>query len=67
MFKRVFTQMPDEHQTLEQLGDVIEIDGTHAPLKTNWEIVPITVIDSGRHIQCAGIMFAAFVTAEVIS
>jgi hypothetical protein len=62
----VFTQMPEERNILSELGDVIEIDGTHAPLKTNWEIVPITVMDCGRHVHCGGIMFAAFVTTEVI-
>jgi hypothetical protein len=38
----VLTQMNDERHLREELGDAIEIDGTHAPLKTNWEIVPIT-------------------------
>jgi hypothetical protein len=42
----VFTQMPDKRQVVHEFGDVLEIDGTHAPLKTNWEIVPITLICS---------------------
>jgi hypothetical protein len=40
---------------LQELGDVIEIDGTHVPLKTKWENVPITVMDSGLHIQYGGV------------
>jgi hypothetical protein len=63
----VFTQMPDERQVVHEFGDVLEIDGTHAPLKTNWEIIPITLMDCGRHIQCGGIMFAAFVTTKGIA
>jgi hypothetical protein len=47
----VFTQMPEENRMLQEPGDVIKIDGNDAPLKINWEIVPITVMDSGRHIQ----------------
>jgi hypothetical protein len=43
------------------------IDGTHAPLTTNWEIPPITAMDAGRHIHAAGIVFAAFATTEVIA
>jgi hypothetical protein len=58
--------MNDERHLREELGDGIEIDGTYAPLKTNWEIVPITLMYSDRHIQCVGIMFAVFVTTEVI-
>jgi hypothetical protein len=63
----VFTQMPDELLNLQQWGDVIEIDGTHAPMKTNWEVIPITVMDAGRHIHAGGIVFAVFVTTEVIA
>jgi hypothetical protein len=63
----IFTQLPDERQVIHEFGDILEIDGTHAPLKTNWEIVPITLMDCVRHIQCGGIMFAAFVTTEVIA
>jgi hypothetical protein len=59
--------MPEENRILQELEDVIEIDSIHASLNSNWEIVPITVMDSGHHIQCGGIMFAAFVITEVIA
>jgi hypothetical protein len=62
----VFTQMNDEGHLREEQSDIIKIEGIHVPLKTNWEIVPIILMDSGHHIQCAGIMFAAFDTTEVI-
>jgi hypothetical protein len=43
--------MPDKRQVVHEFGDVLEIDGTHVPLKTNWEIVPITLMDCGRHMS----------------
>jgi hypothetical protein len=42
------------------------IDGTHAQLRMKWEVIPITVIDSSRNIQCAAIAFAAYFIAEVV-
>jgi hypothetical protein len=62
----VFMQMPEENAILAEFGDVVEIDGTHGPLKTNWEIIPITVLDRGRYVHCGGIVFAAYVTTDVI-
>jgi hypothetical protein len=62
----VFTQMREENACLSELGDVIELDGTHGPLKTKWEIIPVTVLDRGRHVHCGGIAFAAYVTTDVI-
>jgi hypothetical protein len=62
----VFTQIPENNAILAEFGDVVEIDGTHGPLKTNWEIILITVLDHGRHVHCGGIVFAAYVTTDVI-
>jgi hypothetical protein len=62
----VFTQIPEENATLAEFGDVVEIDEIYGSLKTNWEIIPITVLDRGRHVHCGGIVFAAYVTADVI-
>jgi hypothetical protein len=46
--------------------DGSEIDGRDALLKTKWENIPITVMDAGGHIHVGGIIFAAFVTTEII-
>jgi hypothetical protein len=62
----VFTQMPEENAFLGQFGDVIEIDGADAPLKLNWKIIPITVLDRDRHVHFGGIAFAADIMAYVI-
>jgi hypothetical protein len=61
-----FKQTPIEPEKFCRYGEVIEIDGTHAPLKTNSELVPITVMNRGRHIHSGGMMFAAYLTADVI-
>jgi hypothetical protein len=58
--------MPEVSAFLAQFGDVIEIDGRHAPLKMNWQIIPIIVLDHGRYAHSGGIAFAAYVTADVI-
>jgi hypothetical protein len=58
--------MPEDNAILAEFGDVVEIDGTHGPLTTNWEIIPITVLDRGRHVHCGGIVFTAYVTTDVI-
>jgi hypothetical protein len=63
----VFTQRPEEQEGLEQWGDVIEINCTYTPLKTNLAKIQITAMDAGRHIHAGGIEFAAFVTTEVIA
>jgi hypothetical protein len=62
----VFTQTPEENAILAEFSDVVEIDGTHGPLTTNWEIIPITVVDRGRHVYCGDIVFAAYVTTDII-
>jgi hypothetical protein len=48
----ILTQMPEENACVSELGDVIELDGTHGPLKTNEEIIPVTVLDHGHHAHC---------------
>jgi hypothetical protein len=53
-----FTQTTEKLDNLALFGDVIIIDGTHGPLKTDWEVVPITLLHRGRHLQAGGIMFA---------
>jgi hypothetical protein len=43
--------MPEENAILARFINVVEIDGTHSPLKTNWEIIPITVLDRSCHVH----------------
>ena len=62
----VLTMMPEERNNLFKYCDVIGIDGTYAPLKSNWTIVPITLLDEGRHIQSGGIIFCASFSIEII-
>ena len=58
-----FTQ--DELENLATYGDFIAIDPTFAPLSTNWSIIPLTVINSERKIQSAGIVFASHNKAAI--
>jgi hypothetical protein len=57
--------MPEEKTFLSQFGGIMEIDGTHIPLKMNWQIIPIAVLDRGRRVHSGGIAFAADVNADV--
>jgi hypothetical protein len=58
--------LPEENAILAEFGDVVEIDRAHNPLKSNWRISPIMVYDRGRHVHCGGIVFAVYVTSNVI-
>jgi hypothetical protein len=62
-----FTQLREAGESLVQMGDVAENDRTHSRLKTNREVSPITVMNVTRQIHERGIVFAAFVTTEVIA
>jgi hypothetical protein len=63
----IFTQLAQEKRDLIDFCDVVELDGTHAQLKLRWEVIPITLMDKDRKIQCGGIAFAAYFTTEVIA
>jgi hypothetical protein len=62
----VLVIMPSQMEALCTYADLIEIDGTHPQLSLRWEVIPITLMDSGRHIICGGICFAAYFTTEVV-
>jgi hypothetical protein len=62
----VFVQAAEELENLGTFGNAIAIAGTHGPLNTEWEVVPVTLLDRGRHIQVGGIMFAAYFTTDAI-
>lgn len=56
----------NEESNFKEFGDVIFIDGTHIKLNLKWEVIPITLIDKNKNIQCGGILYASLFTEEVI-
>jgi hypothetical protein len=62
----VLTILPTECAALQEFCEVIQIDGTHPNLTLRWEVIPITMLDGGRHLVCGGMCFAAYFTTEVV-
>ena len=62
----IWTQSPSEHMNLLNFSDLIMFDSTESNLKNGWLTIPISVVDSNRHILPAGLCFAAFETEEVL-
>lgn len=56
----------NEESNFKEFGDVIFIDGTHIKLNLKWEVIPITLIDKNKNIQCGGILYASLFNEEVI-
>ncbi|OHS93789.1 hypothetical protein TRFO_31179 [Tritrichomonas foetus] len=63
----VLTFMPQEIENLLTFGDVLFIDGTHANLQNQWEVVPLTVINRNRDILLAGIAYLAVSNQELLT
>jgi hypothetical protein len=62
----IFTQFREELESMHQWPDVVFLDGTHPQTNLKWEVVPITVINGNRNVECAGIAFVAHFTTDVI-
>jgi hypothetical protein len=62
----VLTILPVHLVALQQYCELIETDGTHPHLSLLWEVIPITMLDKGRHLACGGICLAAHLTTEVV-
>lgn len=62
----IWTQSPSEHNNLLRYGDIIMFDSTESNLKNGWLTIPVSVVDSNRHILPAGLCFIAFETEEVL-
>jgi hypothetical protein len=63
----VFTQTRQEAQDFADFGECIALDGTHAQLLSKWEVFPVTVLDSGRHLRIVAICFTAHCDQNVIA
>lgn len=57
-----FTQ--EELQNLSQYGDFVSIDPTFAPLTSEWNIIPLTLIGKNRQLLSGGLIFASNTKAE---
>jgi hypothetical protein len=62
----VLTFTQEEYSNIKKYGDVLFIDSTFLPLNLDWQVLPLTVVTEFKTIECAGILFAAVVTTEVI-
>jgi hypothetical protein len=62
----VLTFTPEEYSNIKKYGDVLFIDSTFLPLNLDWQVLPLTVITEYKTIECAGILFSAVVTTELI-
>ena len=63
----IWTQTENEKMNLLQYGDIILFDSTDPKLRNGWLAIPVSVIDSNRHILSGGLCFLAFETEETIS
>ena len=62
----IWTQNPLEKSNLLRFSDVIMFDSTESNLNNLWLTIPISVVDSNRHILPAGLCYVAFETEEVL-
>jgi hypothetical protein len=62
----LLTVLPAELVTLQQYRQLIKIHGTHSNLSLRWHVIPITMLDKGRHLACRGICLAAHFATEVV-
>lgn len=63
--RAIATFTKNELNNLQLYGDLISIDPTYCNLKSNWSVIPLTVINSSREILSAGYIFCSNVTNEV--
>jgi hypothetical protein len=62
----VFTRFQREKEAMLNWPDVIVIDGTHPQINIKWEVIPMTLVNGNRNIECGGIAFVAHFTIEMI-
>ena len=63
----IWTQNNSEKNNISRFGDIILFDSTESNLVNGWLSIPVSVIDSNRHILPAGLCFVAFETEEVLT
>ena len=63
--RAIATFTKDELDNLRNFGDLISIDPTYCNLKSNWSVIPLTVIGSSRELLSGGCVFSSNVTNEI--
>jgi hypothetical protein len=61
----LLTTLPKDLVALQQYYELIEIDGTQHGLPLRWDVIPIMMLDKGRHLACGGICLAARFTTRI--
>ena len=63
--RAIATFTKEELIILQNFGDLIGIDPTFCCLKSNWSIIPLTVVGNDRQILSGGCIFCSNVTNDV--
>ena len=51
----IWTQTPEERENLQRFGSVILFDSTESNLKNGWLTIPVSIVESNRHILSGGL------------
>lgn len=63
--RAIATFSKNELVNLQKYGDLISIDPTYCNLRSNWSVIPLTVIGSSREILSGGCVFCSNVNNDI--
>ena len=61
----VATFTSEELENLARFGDFVAIDPTFTPLTSDWNVIPLTVVDNERKIRSGGLIFTCNLKSHV--
>ena len=63
--RAIATFTKDELINLQNYGDLVGIDPTYCCLKSNWSIIPLTLVGYDRQILSGGCIFCSNTTSDI--